>query len=182
MPGRMARCIRRGSRFSSSSGAIIFLDMKHVFDRMEPPGTLTCRPCSRSSPGWPAAMSAIPRPCFRCSAWGARPGRSTPSHSRTTPATANGAAPPSRRTRSRTCSRVSPSWGFCRAATRCCPAISARRMPGRCCSTSSAGSNRPTRGRCSPATRSWAMSGQAGMFAPAYRNSTATVRSQWPTS
>src|SRR5438309_1794117 len=37
-------------------------------------------------------MSAIPQPSFHCSAWGARRGRSTRSRSRTTPATANGAA------------------------------------------------------------------------------------------
>jgi hypothetical protein len=50
------------------------------------------------------------------------------------------------------------------------------------CSTSSAGSSKRTRGHCSPATRSWAMSAPAGMSAPVSRNSTATMRSRWPTS
>src|ERR1700674_2605226 len=71
-------------------------------------------------------MSATRRRCSRCSASAARPGRSTPSPSRITRATGSGAAPLSPRARSPPCSRALPNWGSCRAAMRCCPAISAK--------------------------------------------------------
>ena len=86
------------------------------------------------------------------------------------------------RARSRRCSRASPSWACWDIATRCCRAISANGKRARCCSTSSPGSSRPTRGRSIAATRSWAISGWAGMSAPASRNSIATALWPWPTS
>ena len=67
-------------------------------------------------------MSATPARCSPSSAWAPRCGRSTPSSSPTTPATATGPAKSTPAPRCATWWTASPRATCCATATRCCPA------------------------------------------------------------